>query len=432
MANSINCVSVVPSAPRTYAKVAFVPSRPVAPHNAAQRAIQQGLGGSIRTLPNASQNLGPHADVSGGGARYWGGVSPLARVNTQSQHGVTSLRHREGVGSSMRRAPLQSLSMRPVSRFDDLDDGLDDDLGVDQCDQIALPACELQSSDCGLSLLDLDHRLETDGMVLVDCAQYAPAPETLNTWVLALRRACALGLPPDQPKKQLRPAVRLVWQRRDVAGQLNNDSPKREDASPQEWTLRAPTEKVRQSVEALPEAKALLTSAEQYFDAIDDCMRPQFSADRYSIIKEIRYSDQVDSVLRESTRWHHDGEPIYITALNTWLGETTIYRPPSSDASETFPSQKSSQLIQGAEKKHEAEKNLNVESGKGFFKRLRQSLMGDRQSPQNTMLAFHGKRGANPLWHRSPKTFQPRLLLIYRVIENSVENKTDQTDLSKP
>lgn len=255
---------------------------------------------------------------------------------------------------------------------------------------------DASASNSTLPLLDLEHRLKTEGLALADCRDYAPTPEMLKRWVAALRRACALELPPDQLNHRLRPAVRLVWQSADtdrdetqkVAGDVEDldqgDLVNIIDGQYSKWRLRAPMATVRQAVENLPEAQTLLRFAERYFDAVDACLRPQFSEDRYSVVKEIRYSDQVDSVLRESTRWHHDGAPIYITTLNTWLGETTIYRPPlPSDHSE--------------------------DARQSHWNRA-------AQPPTNTVLAFHGQRGANPLWHRSPKTLAPRLLLIYRII----------------
>lgn len=247
---------------------------------------------------------------------------------------------------------------------------------------------------CPIDLGDLSDQIAQKGFCIADCADYAPAPTTLAQWVAALRKACEIGLPPDQFASTLRPAVKLVWQHRPEDGEQDNKGTSH-------WCLRAPNECVRQSVEALPEAQDLLQHAEHYFQALDACLRPQFDVSKYGVIKEIRYTDQVDSVLRESTRWHHDGAPIYLTTLNTWLGETTIFRPPP--AQQAFAQQSLGAPV----------------SNQGFLNRVRHALSGEQKSPLNHVLAFHGKSGVNPLWHRSPKTFAPRLLLIYRLVEKS-------------
>jgi hypothetical protein len=132
----------------------------------------------------------------------------------------------------------------------------------------------------------------------------------------------------------------------------------------------------------------LLAAAQDYFNAVEACLTPQFDPQQFRVVKEIRYFDQVDEVIREATRWHYDGAPIVLTTLNTWLGAGTLYRePPKSLATST-------KLLEA---------------------RSCSNTLG--QAPNNRVLAFHGSSGANPLWHSSPKTTQTRLLLIYRLLE---------------
>jgi len=151
------------------------------------------------------------------------------------------------------------------------------------------------------------------------------------------------------------------------------------------WTLMSSKNCNHSAVGDLTNQLPIFEIADSFFQHIDSLLRPSLTHKSVDIINEIRYIDPVKQLTKEDTSWHQDDIPVLLTATTSLIGPGTVF----SDT-----------------------KDLKSNTNQTHNLQSRPST----QAPRYMTLVFFGKEAhTKPLWHKSPNTALPRLLLIYRI-----------------
>jgi hypothetical protein len=183
------------------------------------------------------------------------------------------------------------------------------------------------------------------------------------------------------------------WQRQinpthATSEQLRNEQP--DNKRP--WLITDAKNCDRAALEYFSRENPLFTEAEDFFSALSRQLHVETLGPDHLLIQEIRYSDPMGNASIADTHWHTDQPPTYLTATASWMGPGTVLLPANDPIM-----------------------RIGYPTRVGQLK----GASGD-QLPEGAVLVFYGQAGAEaPLWHRSPETVQPRLLLIHRLVNAS-------------
>lgn len=234
--------------------------------------------------------------------------------------------------------------------------------------------------------------MDQDGYALVPSVPQPPSAQLLKNLTTTLRATHA-------PANRKRPNDRIYirWQRQPKMPTKRNTSfPQEETNTPSAekdnspWMLTDTKNCDHERLVDFPEQHALFDAATSFFDALHAQMRAAFPDDKLVVTQEVRYIDPLDHAEVSDTYWHCDLEPTFLTTTASWIGPGTLYLSTESLADLGDYPQNLSTL-----------KNVT-----------------GTETPKGTALSFYGQAGATePLWHKSPASAQPRLLIIYRLTQ---------------
>lgn len=231
--------------------------------------------------------------------------------------------------------------------------------------------------------------LEQAGYVLLENSAAQPATAVLKTAVSALRAAHA-----PQGRKAPYDRIYIRWQRQFNSAYNQNTLKGQGSVTPlcpqvnSPWILTDVKNCDKKLLLAFQEHHALFDAANTFFDALHAQIREGFPDNNFLVTEEVRYVDPLDHAEILDTDWHCDQAPTYLTATSSWLGPGTIYLSSKALADiGHYP-------LNASELRH----------------------VNGSKTPNGAAIAFFGESGAtDPLWHKSPKSSEPRILLIYRL-----------------
>lgn len=235
----------------------------------------------------------------------------------------------------------------------------------------------------------LRHHMEQRGYALLEAAAKQPSTASLKKMVDEL---CAAHAP--KGRKPPFDRIYIRWQRQLKIPHLENFS-KHQCSHPSDcrqgdaaWMLTDAKNCNEKVLSSFPEGHEIFEAASVFFDDLNQQMLHAFPNANYSVTQEVRYIDPLDHAEITDTHWHCDGAPTFLTATTSWLGPGTIYLPEN--------------VLGELGHYPQAGSELNHVSGS--------------EAPKGAVISFFGQSGAaEPLWHKSPASDKPRLLLIYRM-----------------